>query len=141
MVTPREPTAGPESLSDRVRGVHRPDGDLERADHARRAGLIGERDGVLVGQGEPAGAVVGHIPAGRLVAQPLAHVPLRGPGAGGQFCRGHPSGPRHRAIEPQLVADHDQRPAEQRSDIVDRLLDELRHLRLVHGLFPSWWIV
>ena len=50
MVAPREPVAGPESLRDGVRGVDRSEGDLEGADDARRAGLIGERDGVLVGQ-------------------------------------------------------------------------------------------
>ena len=78
---PGEPVAGAEPLGDRVGGVHRADGDLERADHAGRAGLVGERDGVLVGQREPAVAVVGDVAAGRLRAQPLAHVPLGRAGA------------------------------------------------------------
>ena len=136
VVAPREPAAGPEPLGDRVGGVDRADGDLERADHAGRAGLIGERDGVLVGQQEPAGAVVEQVAACRLGARPLAHVPLGGAGAAGQFRRGERPGTGHRPVQPELVADHDHRTAEQRSDIADRLLDECGHLRLVHVLVP-----
>ena len=122
---PGEPGPGPEPLRDRVRGVDRADRDLEGTDHAGRAGLIGERDGVLVGQQEPAGTVVGQVAAGRLGARPLPHVPLGCPGAAGQFRRGQRSGAGHRAIEPELVADDDHRTAEQRSNIADCLLDEL----------------
>ena len=68
MGAPGEPGSGAEPLSDRVCGVNGADGDLESTDHAGRAGLIGERDGVLVGQGEPAGTVVGQVAAGRLGA-------------------------------------------------------------------------
>ena len=87
MVAPREAVAGAEPFGDGVGGIDRSESDLERADHAGRAGLVGERYGVLVGQGEPAGAVVVEVAAGRLGAEPLAHIPLGGAGAGGQLRR------------------------------------------------------
>ena len=50
--SPSEPVAGAEPLGDGVGRIHRTDRDLERADHAGGAGLVGEWHGVLVGQRE-----------------------------------------------------------------------------------------
>ena len=50
VIAPREPLPGPEPLGDRVRGVDRSERNLEGTDHAGRAGLICECDGVLVGK-------------------------------------------------------------------------------------------
>jgi hypothetical protein len=133
VVAPRVAAAGAEPFGDRVGGVDRSESNLERADHAGRAGLVGQRDGVLVRQAEPAGAVVVEVAAGRLGAGPLTHVTLDGAGAGGQFRRADWSGTGHRPVEPELVADHHHRPAEQRADIADRPLHEQAHLRLVHA--------
>ena len=91
---------------------------------------------MLVGQREPAGTVVGQVAAGRLGAGPLPHVPLGGPGAAGQFRRGQRPGSGHRAIQPELVADDHHRTAEHRSNVADRLLDELRHFRFIHCHIP-----
>ena len=133
---PREPVAGAEPFGDRVGRVHRTDRDLERADHAGRAGLVRERHRVLVGQREEAvavaGTVVRHVAACRLRAQPLAHVPLRGAGTRGQLGRRERAGAGHRTVQTELVADHHHRAAEHRADIVDCAPDELHHLRLVH---------
>ena len=129
---PREPAAGAEPLGDRVRGVHRSQGDLERADDAGRAGLVGERDGVLVRQGEPPVALVGDVPAGGLGAQPLADVALRGAGACRELGGGQRPGAGHRAVEAELVADDDHRTAQQGADVLDRLADELHEPGVVH---------
>ena len=101
---------------------------------------------MLVGQGEPTVAVVGHVPTGGLRAQPLADVPLRGTRAIGELGRRERSGAGHRPIEPELVADHHHGAAEHRADVADGLLHELVHLRLVHCRFLShapcgdgWW--
>ena len=85
MRPPREPLAAAEPLGDLVRGVHRAQRDLERADHARRARLIGERHRMLIRQREPPAAVVAQVPACRLSAQPFADVTLRGASARGQL--------------------------------------------------------
>ena len=135
---PREAVAGAEPLGDRVRGVHRSEGDLERPDDAGRAGLVGERHGVLVRQGEPAVPLVGHVPTGGLGAQPLADVALRGAGARREFRGGQGSGAGHRAVEAELVADDDHRAAEQGADVLDRLADELHEPGVVHVCsFPA----
>jgi hypothetical protein len=81
---PGKSSSGAKSLGDRIRGIHRADGDLKGTDHAGRAGFIGERDGVFVGQRESSGAVVGEVAAGRLGAGPLPYVSLGCAGAAGQ---------------------------------------------------------
>ena len=138
---PGEPGTGTKPLSDRVGRVHRADGDLERPDHTGGAGFVGERDCVLGGQGEPAGTVIGQVAARRLGAAPLPHVPLDCPGAVSQFRRGQWPGSCHRPIQSEFVADHDHRTAEQRSNVVDRLLDKLRQCCFqVHRPFRIvWW--
>ena len=124
MRPPREPAAAAEALGDRVRGVHRAQRDLERADHARRACLIGERHRMLIWQREPPLAVIGHIPARRLSAQPFADVTLRGASARGQLRRRDPSGPGHGPVQAELVTDDDDGAAEQRPDIGHSLADD-----------------
>src|SRR5438132_8006801 len=92
MGTPGEPVAGSEPLRDRVSGVHGSDGDLESADYAGRARLIGKWRGVFVGQREQSVAValtvIGHVSACRLSAQPLSDVSLDRARARRQLCRG-----------------------------------------------------
>jgi hypothetical protein len=122
---PGEPGSSTEPLSDRIRRVNRADGDLESTDHAGRAGLIGERYGVLVGQSEPTGTVVGQVATGRLGACPFPYVPLGCPCPGGQFRRGQRPCSCHCTIQPELVADDHHRTPEQRSNVADCLLDEL----------------
>src|SRR2546423_5177018 len=61
MGPPGKPGAGPESLGDRVGGIHRSEGDFEGANHACRARLVGEWRGVLIGQGKSAFAVIGDV--------------------------------------------------------------------------------
>jgi hypothetical protein len=87
MCSPGEPIARPEAFGDLVRGVHRTQSDLERADHASGACLVGERHRMLVGQRELPVAVIGQVPARRLSAQPFADVTLRGASACGQLRR------------------------------------------------------
>ena len=132
MLPPREPVAAAEPLGDLVRGVHRAQRDLERADHARGACLIGERHRMLIWQREPPAAVVGQVPARRLSAQPFADVTLRGARARGQLRRRDCSGPGHGPVQAELVAKDDHGAAEQRPDIGDGLADELHHLNLIH---------
>ena len=103
---PGESGTGAKPLSDHVGRVHGADGNLERTDHTEWARLIGQRDGVLGGQRESAGTVVCQVAAGRLCAGPLPNIPLDCPGSGGQFDRGQRPGFCHRAIQPELVADH-----------------------------------
>jgi hypothetical protein len=88
VVAPRHAVAGAEPLRDAVGGVDRTQGGLEGADDARRAGLVGEGDGVLVGQVEASVACVGQVTAGGLGQAPLADVALGGACAGGDFGRG-----------------------------------------------------
>ena len=100
---------------------------LEGAGEERRAGLVGEHDGVLGGQRVQA-VLVGHVRAGGLRAQPLAHAALAGAGPLGQFARGERTRSRHRLVEPEPVADHDQRSVERGAELSDGPVDELLDL-------------
>ena len=132
MRAPGEPGAGAEPFGDRVGGVDGADGDLESADHAGRAGLVGQGHGVLVGEREQTVTVIGHVAAGGLGAQPLPDVALRRARARRQVGGREGPGPGHGPVEAELVADHHHGPAENGADVADRPVDELHHLGLVH---------
>ena len=132
VLVPADPGAG----ADRVRepavvGVAGRD-DLERAAQEDRAVLVGEHHGLLGRQLEGAvGRIVGHVAAGRLVAEPLTDVPFGGTGAGGQRGRGDRAGARHGLVETEPVADVQQQPRDGRAHVGDRLPDEGLEPRLV----------
>src|SRR6478735_1817523 len=139
VVTPWKSAPGPETLGDRVGGVHGSEGDLEGSDDAGGAGLVGEGDGMFLGEQEAARAVVHQVAACRLCARPFADVALGGSGAAGEVHRVEPTGSGHRAVEAELVADDDHRTAKQRSDVLDGFLDECGHSCVVHVLVPFCW--
>lgn len=82
VVAPADAVAGAERVADLVGGgPHRGD-DLEHAGHEHVGALVGEDQGVLVGQLERGVlGIVGDVASGHLVGQPLADVALGEPGA------------------------------------------------------------
>ena len=117
--------AGPaaERLGDLRLVAHGGRHQLEGAGEERRAVLVGERDRVLGGQ-RVAAVLVGHVAAGGLRAQPLAHVALAGAGALRELARRERACSRHRLVEPEPVADHDERRVQRRPELADRLVHE-----------------
>ena len=62
--------------------------------------------------------------------QPLPHVALDRAGPLGELGRGERTGPRHRPVKAQLVADNHQRRAGRRAKVADRFAQECLQLRL-----------
>ena len=125
VLVPADPGAGAECVREPgVVGVAGRD-DLERAAQEDRAVLVGDHHGLLGRELVGAvGRVVGYVAAGRLVAEPLTDVPLRGTGAGGQRGRRDRPGGRHRLVEAEPVADVQQQPGDGRAHVGDGLPDE-----------------
>ena len=132
VLVPADPGAGAERVHEpAVVGVAGRD-DLERAGQEDRAVLGGDHHGLLGRQLEGAvGRVVGHVAAGRLVAEPLTDVPFGGAGAGGQRRRRDRAGARHRLVQAEPVADVQQQSRDGRAHVGDRLPDESLEPRLV----------
>lgn len=98
---------------------------LEAPADERRAGLVGERRGLLCGERVAAAdRVVVDVAACRLSAEPFAHVALRGPGPLGQLRGIERPGLGERAVEPEAIADHDQGGVHGRAELNDRLTEE-----------------
>src|SRR5205823_5309082 len=132
MLLPAHPGAGPERAEEPlVVGVAGRDA-LVCAAEEDRAVLVGEHRGVLGRQLERAVLrPVGDIAAGRLVAQPFADIPWRGPGLAGQrLCRDG-AGAGHRPIQSELVTEVHQQPGDRRPHVTDRLADEPLQPRLI----------
>ncbi len=88
----------------------------------RYAGLlgVGQRDGLLGRQRVPAAVgVVADEASGRLRVQPLAHVPLRGPGARGEIGGRERARAGQRPVQPELVAHDDERGVQRGADLAD----------------------
>ena len=80
--------------------------DFEAAAQEHGAVLVGQHQGVLVGQlVAQGGRVVGDVATCGLVVEPFPHVAFGGAGALGEFGRGERSGACHGLVEAQFVAD------------------------------------
>jgi hypothetical protein len=113
-------------------------GELEEPRQERRAGCVGQRDGVLGGQRVAAGGrVVVDEPAGGLGVEPLTGVMHVGGRAFGQLGRGRRPGAGQGAIVAQPVAHHDQRGVQRRADLADRAEDEGHQPIAVDGRFAG----
>src|SRR5512132_1488831 len=134
VLAPADPAAGPERLGDPRLVLGGGGGHLEGAGHEGGAGLVGERERLLLGeQVAVAGRVVRDVAAGRLAGQPLGDVALAGGGAGGQLRRGGRAGRGQRLVEAELVAgDHGGR-VERGPQVGDEAAKELVQLGLVDG--------
>src|SRR5262249_30259782 len=95
---------------------------LERAEQARRALLVRETCGVRRRQ-RVASAFVRDVAGRGLRVQPLADVALVGARALREL-RGGRRPIDERLVEPELVADHDERSGERTVDVAERLLCE-----------------
>jgi len=71
-------------------------------------------------------------PPARLRVEPFPDVTLGRLGSLGQLGRGGRSRCRHRPVEPELVADDDQRRAHRRAYIGDHLAQKLLQFRVIH---------
>ena len=143
MLVPSEPVAGQEPLGDLLAALdHRGHGAVDPR-HRDGARLVGEHERVLgrehVGV---VGGVVGDEAAGRLRVEPLAHVALVGRGARGELGRGHGLGVGHRPVEPEPVADVDERGVDRRARLDGDESGERLDPALVqglHGASSGWW--
>jgi hypothetical protein len=129
---PADPGAGAEGLGDARLALEAGQGELERAGQVHRAGRVGQREGLLLGEAEaPAGRVVGHIAGGGLGGQPLADVPLGGAGPLGQLGRAERPGPG--PVQAEAVAEHDHAGLHGRPQVLRELAQEVVELALVDG--------
>ena len=143
VLVPADALAAAERLADLRPVVHGRRDELEGSGERRRAVVLRQHERVLRRQRVATGlAVVADVPARRLRVQPLADVPLGRCGRVGELGRGHRAGAVHRAVEPELVADHHERGVQCRTELAHELPHELLQLRVVdrlcrHDLPPS----
>jgi hypothetical protein len=125
VLVPADAAARLKALGDPLPAVDGGDRALDHPREVERAIVVGEHERVLDRQRVPVRLrVVGHVAAGRLGVEPLAHVALAGLGA-----RGQPGGADrlpvgHRLVEAELVADRHQRRVERRADLAGHLVHE-----------------
>ena len=145
VVVPAEPAAAAGGLDDAVGVGDGAERDLEEPRQERRAGLVGQRHGVLGGQRvAPRGRVVVDELTGGLGVEPLPGVRRTGAGVLGELLGGERPELGHRAVVAELVAEDDERGVQRRADLVDGAEDEGHESVLVdrcgglagHGLFP-----
>jgi hypothetical protein len=120
VLVPAHALAGPERVRETLlvgeQGGHR----RVEPEHVERAVLVGERLRLLRAQPVAVGIrVVVDVPAGGLVGQPLAHVALGGAGALRDPGRAQRARARHRLVEPELLADEQQRRGDRRTHVRD----------------------
>ena len=105
---------------------------LERAADEGRTVFVGQREGVLRRQLVALGRrVVRDEVAGRLGVQPLADVALRGASLLGELGRGDGARLRHRLVQAEPIAEHDQAGVHGRSKLSDQLPEKCVELVLV----------
>ena len=98
-----------------------PHAELERARHVG----VEQHERVLGRQREALGRrIVGHVAAGGLRRQPLAHVAFARAGARGELCRRQRARAGHRPVQAELVADHDESSVERGADVLNHLPEE-----------------
>jgi hypothetical protein len=113
-------------------------GELEEPRQERRAGFVGQRDGVLGGQRVATGGrVVVDEPTGGLGVEPLPRVVHVGGGAFGQLGRRRRPGAGQGAVVPQPVAHHDERGVQRCADLADGAEDEGHQPIAVDGRFAG----
>jgi hypothetical protein len=141
LLVPADPGAGAEGLGDTRLGPEAGQGELERAGQVHRAGRVGQREGLLLGEAEPpTGRVVGQVAGGGLSGQPLVHVPLGGAGPLGQLGRAERTGTGHGPVQAEAVAENDHAGLHGRPQVLDELAQKGVEPVLVDGhddSFPS----
>jgi hypothetical protein len=140
VLAPADALARAERLDQPVGRLHGRRRQLERADQADRAGLVGQHHGLLGGQDVPPVAEVAQEAARRLGRQPLADVTLGGVRAARELLGGDRRGVPHRDVQAEAVAERHQRPVDHRGDVADPFAHERHQLLLVHPLpLPFAW--
>src|SRR5258707_11671075 len=122
MLVPTQSLPGLESLFHLVLRLNRSERRLEGTRQEGGAVVIGQDKRLFLGQIKFATrGVVAHVTAGRLAAEPLAHVALGCVGALRQFRRGLVSAGRQSFVQTELVADANQRGVKGRAKINNSL--------------------
>jgi hypothetical protein len=131
VLVPAHPGAGAERVGDLRLRAQRTEGRHERAGHVERALGIGERERLLLGEGERAPRrVVLDVAARSLRPQPFGEVARGRADALGELLRGR-GARRERAVEPEAVADDHPRPPRSWREIAHEAAEEVVELVLV----------
>jgi hypothetical protein len=135
VLMPAETAAGLEGGLDLRARPERGRRQLKCATYERGAVLVGKGHGLLRGQLVALrDGIVGHEPAGRLRVQPLADVPFGRAGLFSELLRSYGLAVRHRLVESEPVADHDQAGIHRRSKLANHLAEKGVELVLVDRL-------
>ena len=137
MLMPADPVAGTEGLhrfgKDASGGEH----PLEATDHIRRAGLVGQGNGLFLVEFVAALSGIVDVPRGSHPAGPLPHVAFGCPGPPGQLGGRHWPGAGHGPEQAKLVADVDQRPRQDGTEVPHRLMHVAHQLVFVERHVPN----
>src|SRR5262249_48282490 len=128
VLVPADALAGPERLDDPGRDLRRRDHALEAAEDA--GGAFVRPEGGRGGVGARVAARRRGAAGARLPGEPLADVALGGARARGELGGREAAGPGHGPVEPELVADVDERGGERPGDVAECLVDECLNLFL-----------
>ena len=132
VLVPADALAADEALGEPLAHRHGGVGRLEDGGHGELGRVVGEHERVLGRQ--PVGVrlrVVLHERARGLHVEPLAHVALERPGAGGELRRRHGLAVGHRLVEAELVAEGHERRVERGAQLGGDVADEGLELLLV----------
>jgi hypothetical protein len=113
VLAPGQAGAAPECFDQAVLVREERREDVVRAQQVELALFVGERDRLLRRDGvSPGRIVVGHVTAGCLIAEPLAHHPRLGPGSLGKLRRRRGTALREGAIEAKPRTESNERRTE-----------------------------
>ena len=125
VLVPADAAAFAEALGDPLPAVDGGDRALDHPRQVDRPAVVREHERVLDRQRVPVRVrLVGHVAAGRLGVEPLAHVALAGVGARRQLGGADGLGVRHGLVEAEPVADRHERRVERRADLAGHLVHE-----------------